>query len=191
MLGVAVNIFMFNIFKLTLGSLRPNFIDVCHPIIDAVSWNNCHEQSGNYYFFGGNYTCINEDEDAPKIVDAKLSFYSGHSSLSFFFAIFIILYTHMRISSRWYFAFPLFIIFYTTNIVIAGIVAVSRITDHKHHEIDVIVGSLLGILIGIFTVYLHKDTFLSVVEKFPTSITAGEHILGDMREDQTTENTQV
>jgi hypothetical protein len=100
--------------------------------------------------------------------DARKSFLSGHSSFSFYCAMFLVLYLQHRLSdlrahnpvlmghlsktkSR-----GLKIIYKGLRIsrpflqfavmALAFYIALSRISDHKHHPMDVLAGSMLGIV---------------------------------------------
>lgn len=164
MLGVAMNLILFNVVKLSLGALRPNFLELCHPE-SAQAKYPCPPELADYYFPGDDYKCAlgtEENERDMRILDAKMSFYSGHSTIACFYATFIILYTHLRILQRCRFRdllLPLFIVFYTCMVALAGYVSVSRIFDNKHHPIDVFCGAFAGTVTAILTVYLHKEMF--------------------------------
>jgi hypothetical protein len=69
--------------KYPVGRLRPHFIEVCRPMVSFPSgnrtiWNSgC---SGIEETFLTNYTCLGSSKAAIK--EARLSFFSGHSSLA-------------------------------------------------------------------------------------------------------------
>ena len=75
--GAAINQFITDMGKYSIGRLRPHFLDVCKP-----NWSkfNCTDERGNYVF-------ITDDVcTAPagtyKTKQSRLSFPSGHSSFS-------------------------------------------------------------------------------------------------------------
>jgi hypothetical protein len=91
-MGIAINIFLVNVFKISLGNLRPNFIDVCRPVFNQIQWDTCDNNTQKDTYFPPTYKCTTteDDDNDYRIIDAKMSFYSGHSSTSFFFAVYII-----------------------------------------------------------------------------------------------------
>ncbi len=74
--GAALNTFVTDVGKYSLGRLRPHFLDACKP---AWGTFNCTDEKGNYVF-------VNEDvctAAASKITkQMRLSFPSGHASFS-------------------------------------------------------------------------------------------------------------
>ena len=123
------------------GRLRPHFLSVCQPNFRTL---NC---SAGY---------ITQDVctgDALAVREARLSFPSGHSSLAFYCACFLIFYLHKR-----------GFIIRTLRIVIPGISLVaivlalftglSRVSDNKHHPTDVLAGSLVGAMSAAYACYL-------------------------------------
>ena len=81
--------------KYNVGRLRPYFLSVCKI---KLTPELCKD--GDYEKFVTNYTCgSNGDEDVKMVREARKSFLSGHSSFSFYCAVFIIMYLHSRLSS--------------------------------------------------------------------------------------------
>lgn len=69
--------------KFVAGRLRPNFIAVCRPIISGADFSRCKNHT-----FVKEYTCENPAED--EVMDARMSFYSGHASFISAFVIFFV-----------------------------------------------------------------------------------------------------
>lgn len=144
-------------FKLIAGRLRPHFLAVCVPVFTDTGANileNCHG-SHTYiteYNCSGNFT-----EDT--ISQARVSFPSGHSSISFQAMVFIALYLQARLGTNRAFTRSVS----NVNLLIPTVqlsvlfwaiyVAVSRVNDHKHHPTDVIAGALLGTVVQVFNVF--------------------------------------
>lgn len=132
--------------KYTIGRLRPHFVSVCQPVLsDGTTCNdaiNQHRYIENYYCLGSGYTI----EDVRQ---ARLSFPSGHSSLSFYTLVYVALYLQKRMHwsrsdlTRHFIQFSL--------IMLAWFTALSRVMDNWHHWSDVLVGSLLGVVGALVT----------------------------------------
>lgn len=167
MLGAGINFLLFNVIKISVGRLRPNFVALCQPYTEITNAKDCLINNTNYFFPGDLFKCNkSNDMNNPRIVDGRCSFYSGHSALSIYFAVFIILYTHIRVFSKSFGSFaapilPLLIVIYSIIISLGSFVAVSRVFDHKHHPSDVAVGFCVGAAIAILSVFFHKKFFFS------------------------------
>jgi len=164
--------------KYTIGRLRPYFLTVCKP---DMSDEVCKDSNG-YPIFVMDYTCSATTEEELKIVrEARKSFLSGHSSFSFYSATFIIIYLHARLSSRSrietskkgvdegkgvtvsrFFLRGLktlrpFIQF--GCFIGAFYIALSRISDYRHHPTDVITGIIVGVIFAAIILLLLVDLF--------------------------------
>uniref|UniRef100_A0A914XK94 Phosphatidic acid phosphatase type 2/haloperoxidase domain-containing protein n=1 Tax=Plectus sambesii TaxID=2011161 RepID=A0A914XK94_9BILA len=142
-LGVCFNQVLTDIAKYTIGRLRPHFIAVCQP--ESIWEANCPTNQSHRYI--DNYKCTGNDEF--RITDSHLSFYSGHSSFSFFCAVYTVLYLQARVyrplHSRIVLPFLQFIL-----LGMACFCAYSRVSDYKHHWEDVLFGSFMGIVVAIY-----------------------------------------
>ena len=67
--------------KYKIGRLRPYFLTVCKP---DLSDENCKDEN-NYPIFVTNYTC---EAEINVVREARKSFFSGHSSFSFYSLLF-------------------------------------------------------------------------------------------------------
>uniref|UniRef100_A0A0K0FBT4 AcidPPc domain-containing protein n=1 Tax=Strongyloides venezuelensis TaxID=75913 RepID=A0A0K0FBT4_STRVS len=145
-IGYTIIFCLLRIFKYSIGKLRPNFVSICKPNFKNIS---CIDK---YY---SEYECMSSDKNA--IDEARLSFFSGHAAYACYFSTFLIAYMFMRSSKSSkgtkfaYITTPIFIIF--------GIcVSISRITDYKHHTLDVLVGLIVGIAVGISIAFSFEKT---------------------------------
>lgn len=116
-----------NILKLLVGRPRPHFAAVC------IS-----------YAVGSLTECTG---DANAVAEARKSFPSGHSSLSFSTAIYASAYIARRFSvgapaSSKPTAYKLLVVLFLP--LLAALVAVSRTRDFHHNYDDIVAGSLLG-----------------------------------------------
>uniref|UniRef100_A0A914H3U2 Protein RIC1 homolog n=1 Tax=Globodera rostochiensis TaxID=31243 RepID=A0A914H3U2_GLORO len=152
LLGMAINMFFLNLFKLSVGSLRPYFFTLC-----AGNDGICPFNDDDY--FNDFYTCQRLPDDNSVVLDARRSFYSGHASIAFFFAIFLILYIHARILPLFRQFIDLFIALYALLIGAASFVAITRLTDHKHHSVDIVCGALAGTAVAVCVVTFHREHF--------------------------------
>lgn len=75
--GAAINQFITDLGKYSIGRLRPHFLDVCKP-----SWSkfNCTDERGNYVFVTDDVCTAAAGNYITK--QSRLSFPSGHSSFS-------------------------------------------------------------------------------------------------------------
>uniref|UniRef100_A0A1I8AE17 AcidPPc domain-containing protein n=1 Tax=Steinernema glaseri TaxID=37863 RepID=A0A1I8AE17_9BILA len=148
-LGVCFNQLMVDIAKYTIGRQRPHFMEVCKP---NVGYRNC----------GTNHTYITDfwctTTDTKVIHEAQLSFYSGHSSFSFYAAWYTSLYLQARLYRPLYSRLLLPVIQFSL-FGGAAFVAYSRVSDYKHHWSDVLVGSAMGSAIGIIMALFIAEVF--------------------------------
>ncbi|KAL4091202.1 hypothetical protein QTP88_025930 [Uroleucon formosanum] len=139
--GAACSQLTTDIGKYTIGRLRPHFLDICKPNVDCN--NEINETKYNEDFICGG-------ERPSKFTDSRLSFPSGHSSLSFYCMVYLALYLQARVkTSKYGMARSLaqFVV-----ILMATFCALSRVSDYKHHWSDVLAGTILGITAATITV---------------------------------------
>ena len=74
--GAALNTFITDVGKYSLGRLRPHFLSVCNPDWAKLQ---CTDSSGNYLFITAD-VCTGTNAKLSK--ESRLSFPSGHSSFS-------------------------------------------------------------------------------------------------------------
>ncbi|KAG7490916.1 hypothetical protein JOB18_044753 [Solea senegalensis] len=144
--GAAASQSLTDVAKYSIGRLRPNFLAVCKPVWDRI---NC--KSGGYI---ENFTCTG---DNFLVDEARLSFYSGHSSFSMYCMLFLVLYIQARLKSEWARLFRPTVQFFL--LATAVYVGLSRVSDYKHHWSDVFTGLLQGGLVAIFTVFCVSNFF--------------------------------
>ncbi|KAG4066289.1 hypothetical protein HA402_000513 [Bradysia odoriphaga] len=146
-IGMVIHFIIIDGLKVLVGELRPHFLDTCQP--DAFF--NC---SGSEFIT--EYTCTNTVDKQFFVRDSSKSFPSGHSSISFFEAIFMIWYLQRRmprIRSQF-----LLLLLQVLLLFWACVCSVSRITDHRHHWWDVLAGSALGVFFAVMTcIFLCRD----------------------------------
>ena len=134
------------------GRLRPHFIEVCNPDI-ALTEAVCGPSDAPV--FVTNFTClgqsgISDSERRMRMHDMRLSWVSGHASLSAYSMWFCILYLHQRMVSRNFrLVKPLIQVGCS---LFAVFTSLSRVSDYKHHPEDVVFGALLGFIVSSLTV---------------------------------------
>ncbi|XP_021964477.1 phospholipid phosphatase 1 isoform X2 [Folsomia candida] len=137
--GLAVVLLLNDIGKTTLNSPRPHFLDSCKPNFTKES---CHTG------WLSDYECTNTEITRWRLADARKSFPSGHSALSFYAAFFMGIYQHKRINKRvmgTLFLLWLHILWFGFAIFCSS----SRVADKRHHPVDVTFGGILGAIGGI------------------------------------------
>ncbi|KAI6190775.1 AcidPPc domain-containing protein [Aphelenchoides bicaudatus] len=123
--------------KFWFGRLRPHFIDVCKPDVDDCD-------AGEYVV---DYECTGRFRN--RITNARMSFFSGHTSVTAATFIYLCIYTQNRLSGQIKnkFIVPLIYLLLIGSTLWIGY---SRIAEFKHHFTDVLVGFLVGLLTAIF-----------------------------------------
>jgi phosphatidate phosphatase len=146
--GLALTANLTDLIKIIVGRLRPNFLSVCIPDV-TDPYKLCLESNRTYLEPGTDFFCTSQH--TINVADSRKSFPSGHASLSFYSAIFLILFINKTWNFRLLGLLPRFIQF--GFVTLATFTSLSRITDNKHHTSDVIAGALLGIVFALLTFY--------------------------------------
>lgn len=154
MFGLAATAVITDFSKIFIGRLRPNFLDVCKPDVDPYL-DICAKTNKTYLMPEIDFKCTSLDR--PSIEESRLSFPSGHSSLSFYSMTFLILFINYAWNCRRLGLMPRLIQLCLFSV--AFFTALSRIVDNKHHPTDVITGALIGSSISIAT-FLYLTDFL-------------------------------
>jgi len=135
--------------NLTLKALastpRPHFIDTCRPDWQRV---NCSENGGNVQF---DISVCTSEVGERRLHDSMKSFPSGHAQLSCFAAVFVMVYVGRRVStSHSLLLAPWLQLF---SLLLAAFASLSRISDHRHHPVDVLAGATVGVVIGLVAAF--------------------------------------
>ncbi|XP_078572451.1 phospholipid phosphatase 1-like isoform X1 [Branchiostoma floridae x Branchiostoma japonicum] len=154
-----------DIFKFTIGRLRPNFLSVCAP---DYSTFNCTDDMGRYVYVT-DYVCTGDPQETK---ESRLSFVSGHASMSFFFMVYLVLYLQVRI--KWRQSWLLKPFLQVLAVILAQLTMLSRITDNKHHWSDVLAGSVLGTFMAILVGLSVSDLFPKTWRKLDQSVAPEE-----------------
>ncbi|RXG52339.1 Phospholipid phosphatase 1 [Armadillidium vulgare] len=155
--GFGLSTLTVEVFKHTLGNLRPHFIDVCiggggsvDPMTTTII--ECSTTSSNNddkYIIASDSICDYNKENYDLIKNARLSFMSAHASISSFSCFFLIFYLQFRVKIKREHVFVkpvLQFVFF----ILTVLVSLSRIVDHHHHWYDVLAGFVNGILFAAF-----------------------------------------
>ncbi|XP_056620123.1 phospholipid phosphatase 3 isoform X2 [Triplophysa dalaica] len=143
--GCAVSQSFTDIAKVSVGRMRPHFIDVCNPDFSTI-----HCPLG----YITNYTCRGDDS---KVQEARKSFFSGHASFSMYTMLYLAFYLQSRFT--WRGARLLRPLLQFTLLMMAFYTGLSRVSDHKHHPTDVLAGFLQGALVAYCIVFYISDLF--------------------------------
>lgn len=137
--GLLIVFFVADIAKLLIGEPRPHFLDTCKPF-QAI---NC---SSGYV---SRYTCTNKELSMWRVKDASRSFPSGHAAISFYLFTFMAWFLERRVTG----VGKVVVAWLQVSVLLWTLVcSLTRITDRRHHWWDVLAGSILGIVIGHYTV---------------------------------------
>lgn len=120
---------------------RPHFIDTCNPRWEEI---NCSAYGGNVNM--ELTLCGGYHDDPDSVTDAIKSFPSGHAQMSCFAAAFTIVYLSVRLETS-----SSYLLRYWLQLVVVVMTIFScnsRVSDNRHHVMDVVVGGAIGIVMG-------------------------------------------
>uniref|UniRef100_A0A914EKT5 Phosphatidic acid phosphatase type 2/haloperoxidase domain-containing protein n=1 Tax=Acrobeloides nanus TaxID=290746 RepID=A0A914EKT5_9BILA len=133
--------------KISVGRLRPHFLAICQPNVNLTSCQNSE-------IFVDTYKCLGLNPS--KILEARQSFWSRHSSLSMVSSTFAVLYLQCRLHGL----LPSQVLLPILQMSIMGmgmLISYSRIYDNMHHWSDVLAGITVGVFVAtLITVYVAK-----------------------------------
>jgi len=171
-LGALTTLLFTELAKYSIGRLRPHFLTLCRP---KFTKELCEDQWGYKRFVTDNEDEICEglisgEVTKKQLHEARLSFLSGHSSFSFYCAMFLIVYLQARLSNfptpksafvrivyRTLKVFRPFIQF--AMIILAFWISLTRISNYFHHPMDVLTGACVGMSFAAITLMVIADVF--------------------------------
>ena len=159
LLGFCICMLVTDVSKFSVGRLRPYFMTICNPDVDNICYDmtdfNYNQQDNETYYYPDIHhqryvqdedTC-SDDTDKSMLKEARLSFVSGHSSSSFYTAVYIVILTRAHAAnSPWIMK----ILLQLSSILMAFWISLTRISDYMHHSEDVIMGAIIGTLCAFF-----------------------------------------
>lgn len=145
--GCAISQSFTDIAKVSIGRLRPHFIEVCDPDFTQI---NC-SVPGLYI---QDYKCRGLES---KVTEARKSFFSGHASFSMYTMLYLVFYLQSRFT--WRGARLLRPLLQFTLLMMAFYTGLSRVSDHKHHPSDVLAGFVQGAVVAYCIVFFVSDLF--------------------------------
>ncbi|XP_035435790.2 phospholipid phosphatase 2 isoform X2 [Spodoptera frugiperda] len=146
--GLIMNLSIVEVMKGIVGSPRPTFFDLCEP--DAGKTCNGTE-------YVKDFKCTSTKYASWYQMDSYRSFPSGHTSLSVYCGLFLAWYLQRRAfnwSHRSIFMVPMLQLL---CISYAAVCSLTRITDHRHHWWDVLVGSIIGLATVLYAVIISSN----------------------------------
>ncbi|XP_041698700.1 phospholipid phosphatase 3-like isoform X3 [Coregonus clupeaformis] len=143
--GCAVSQSFTDIAKVSVGRMRPHFLDVCKP-----DWSTINCSLG----YITDYQCHGPES---KVQEARKSFFSGHASFSMYTMLYLVFYLQSRFT--WRGARLLRPLTQFTLIMMSFYTGLSRVSDHKHHPTDVLSGFAQGALVAYCIVFFVSDLF--------------------------------
>jgi len=181
-IGTTANVIINEVLKSLASTPRPHFFYTCNPDLTKI---NCSENGGYVEFNpemcrSSNERYHNHLASPRKMYDSMKSFPSGHAQMACFTATFIIIYIQLRVGttySRLWKHWLQLVVF-----CLAAFASLSRVTDHRHHPVDVFAGAVLGTATAIFTAVF--------VARFPASL-ASPGAGGEQQEQQEQQEQEV
>ncbi|XP_063795366.1 phospholipid phosphatase 3 isoform X4 [Pseudophryne corroboree] len=161
--GCAISQSFTDIAKVSIGRLRPHFLDICDPDFTRL---NC--TVGNYI---EEYTCRGPPS---KVTEARKSFFSGHASFSMYTMLYLVFYLQSRFT--WRGARLLRPLLQFTLLMMAFYTGLSRVSDHKHHPTDVLAGFAQGALVAYCIVFFVSDLFKTPKKSCPPPVVKKESL---------------
>ena len=152
--GLVATAVLTDLGKVIVGRLRPNFIDVCRPDVNPFSQLCGKNNNRTFLVPDVDFKCTNTDKE--NVDESRLSFPSGHSSLSFYSMVYLILFVNLTWKCRKLGLLPRLV--QIAFLILAIFTSLSRISDNKHHPTDVLAGACLGILIS-FISFIYLNNF--------------------------------
>jgi len=144
--GFFINLLFTELSKYTIGRLRPNFFAMC-----ALDFNSIDCGNSTHPVYVTNYTCLGQNNNPFQAKNARMSFVSGHSSISCSSAVFVILYIQARAAGPLRRRLPdacyLVPLVQVLAASLALFTALTRVSDYWHHPTDVMAGALLGVIV--------------------------------------------
>ncbi|XP_041064872.1 phospholipid phosphatase 3 isoform X2 [Cetorhinus maximus] len=143
--GCAISQSFTDIAKVSVGRLRPHFLDICNPNFSTI---NC---SLGYIV---DFECRGNES---KVQEARKSFFSGHASFSLYTMLYLAFYLQARFT--WRGGRLLRPLLQFTLVMMAFYTGLSRVSDHKHHPTDVLAGFVQGALVAYFIAFYVSNLF--------------------------------
>jgi membrane-associated phospholipid phosphatase len=133
----AANLFQL-LCKIIVGSPRPHFYVVCRP----APWLRDATSTGYGHIYHTRDICANPNSSDRELAIAMTSFPSGHSVAAFAGFGYLALWINTKFAddkrSLWRLGLVI------TPVMLAGMMAWSKIADYWHHPIDVVAGAIIG-----------------------------------------------
>lgn len=146
--GCCIGQSLTNMAKLSVGRLRPNFLDVCNITYASI---NCKE---GIYVPAESIVCSAEKKLEE---EARKSFFSGHASFAMYTMLYLAFYLQARLSWRGARLLRPLIQFFL--VMIAVYTGLSRISDYRHHPTDVLTGFIQGGLTAYWVAFYISTMF--------------------------------
>ncbi|XP_037648351.1 phosphatidic acid phosphatase type 2D [Sebastes umbrosus] len=147
MFGCCVGQSLTNMAKLSVGRLRPNFLEVCNITYESIGCT-----PGSYV---AQVEC--QRPNVKMVEEARKSFFSGHASFAMYTMLYLAFYLQARLS--WRGARLLRPLIQFLLVMIAIYTGLSRISDYRHHPTDVLTGFIQGGLTAYWVAFYISSMF--------------------------------
>ena len=170
-LNVVVVLILTEVIKSQYGRLRPDFLQRCKPDLSKITPPANNYTSVRYFY--DDSICKGDKAD---IQEGRLSFPSGHASVSFSALTLFSLWLYAILKPLPLFAIKSYNVELSTGqalrmglaigpVLAAAYIAISRTQQNVHNPTDVIAGAILGVAVAIWFYYIYFYTELSQAKK--------------------------
>ncbi|CAG9564250.1 unnamed protein product [Danaus chrysippus] len=164
------NLTVVEVMKGITGNPRPTFFDICEP--DTAKTCNGSE-------FVSTFECTSTRFPSWFQRDSYHSFPSGHTSLSVLCGFFMAWYLQRRVFSYHRRSLLVVPLLQVSCVSYSALCSLTRVTDHRHHWWDVLVGAAVGGISLLYAVYALCDNF-TMPRKTTDEMTVSQHTVGSL-----------
>jgi len=151
-MGGVLTQLMNNTTKVLTGRLRPHFLAVCNPqYLPECGFESSLTYVSNVTCSGNQDLFVDGGEMEHRLREARISFPSGHASLSWYGMVFAALYIQFKCHRRGNRLSLPFLTLQGMFLTYSLIVCITRVTDNKHHATDVVAGGILGTVMAVLS----------------------------------------
>ncbi|KAL6633123.1 PAP2-domain-containing protein [Neocallimastix californiae] len=166
--SVTLALFVTSIIKVSVGRYRPDFISRCRVNLTKVEETYIKYNISKEINYGPRNlydTSICTNKDKSLIDEGRKSFPSGHTS----FAFSSLTYTSLFLAGKLHLCDGNFVFWKLFIVILPNLfalyIALTRVSDYRHHWQDVLVGAIIGIIFSLIS-YFYYFPYLNSEEPY-------------------------